>query len=162
MAAMEVLAGVMVATHLLHHQVVLQHALLHQATCLHGELHQPLGQGIIHQVFPWVDLLPHHQEEKVPLDQAAVEHHLVDGACLHGVQHPHLLLGELQPLALFHHLLVVEVLHLPCPTGTRVEVEAGVDKLTHSQTFSVLHHHHPHLAKHKVHQKRLCGDLIEV
>lgn len=163
MAAMEALAGVMVVTHLLH-QVVLQHALPHLATCLHGELHHLLDQEITLQASQWVDLLlPHHQEEKAPLDQAAVEHHLVDGACLHGVQHPHLLLGELQLLAPFHHLLVVEVLLLPCHTGTRVEVEDGVvDKLTHSQTFLVLHHRHPLLAKHEVHQKRLGGDFIEV
>lgn len=163
MAAMEALAGVMVVTHLLH-QVVLQHALPHLVTCRHGELHQPLDQEITLQASPWVDLLlPHHQEERAPLDQAAVEHHLVDGACLHGVQHRHLLLGVLQLLALFHHLLVVEVLLLPCPTGTRVEVEDGVvDKLTLSQTFLVLHHRHPLLAKHQVHQERLGGDLNEV
>lgn len=151
MAAMEAPAGVMVATHRLLLQVVLQHALLLQATCLLGELHQPLDQGIIHQVFPWVDLLLHHLEEKAPLDLAAVEHRRVDGACLHGVQHPHLLLEELQLLALFHHLLVVEVLHLQCPIGIRVEVEDGVARLTHSRIFSVLLPHHPLQAKHPVH-----------
>lgn len=147
MAAMETQVGAMVAIHHLHRLVVLLHALLHLATCLPGEALLLLGLGIILQASQWVDPLLHHLGERVPLVQAAVEHHQVDGACLHGEQHPHLPLVEGLLLAQFHLHQVVEVLHPLCHTGIKVE-DGVVDKPTHSLTFLVPHLLHHPLAKH--------------
>ena len=147
MAVMEALVGVMVATHL-HHLVELQLVPLPLVTCHLGVLLLQLVLATIHQGFQWV-VLPHHlhREGKVRLAQAAIQHLLVDGECLHGEQLHHHHQAEALLQVLYPHLQGAGVHHHPCHTGAK-EVEGGVGaKPTPCLTFLVLHLHHHHQAK---------------